>query len=43
MTPNGQISEFRLPSSSNGGEITAGPDDALWFTEFGGNKIGRLA
>ena len=22
--------------------ITAGPDDALWFTEITGNKIGRI-
>ena len=43
ITPSGKISEFPLPSSSNGGDITAGPDDALWFTEFGSNKIGRLA
>jgi streptogramin lyase len=22
--------------------ITAGPDGNLWFTEYGGNKIGRI-
>jgi streptogramin lyase len=24
-------------------DITVGPDGALWFTEFGGNKIGRIS
>lgn len=29
------------PNSEPSG-ITAGPDGALWFTEFDGNKIGRV-
>jgi len=34
------ITEF--PASGGPGGITAGPDGALWFTEFVGNKIGRM-
>ncbi len=37
------VTEFAIPSaSSNPFGIVAGPDGALWFTEFGGNKIGRI-
>jgi uncharacterized repeat protein (TIGR01451 family) len=45
------ITEFRTPTSQstsigNSGSapayITAGPDGNLWFTESGGNKIGRI-
>ena len=32
ITLAGQISEFSLPSGTYVGTITAGPDDALWFT-----------
>ena len=37
------ITEFNVPTP--GGRpwgITAGPDGALWFTEFQGNQIGRI-
>src|SRR5271165_790374 len=37
----GAISEVALPNSGPVG-ITAGPDGNLWFTEFSGNKIGRI-
>ena len=37
------ITEFAiLTASSNPTAITAGPDGALWFTERGANKIGRI-
>jgi len=37
------ITEFPLPTaSSNPAGITAGPDGNLWFTEFNGNRIGRI-
>ena len=40
----GAIVEFPIPTSgSQPASIVTGPDGALWFTEFGGNKIGRLA
>jgi len=43
----GRITEFPIPITSEGPssspvEITAGPDGNLWFTERGGNKIGRI-
>ena len=51
ITTSGVITEYPLPTecspfpglpqcAPNG--ITAGPDGALWFTEFGGSKIGRI-
>jgi virginiamycin B lyase len=36
------VDEFPLPAGSNPTGIIAGPDGALWFTEEGGNKIGRM-
>jgi virginiamycin B lyase len=37
------ITEFPIPTAaSRPFAITAGPDGALWFTETGGNKIGRI-
>jgi streptogramin lyase len=39
------IAEYPLPDSSNGpypDGITAGPDGNVWFTEQGGDKIGRI-
>ncbi|GAC1405862.1 MAG: virginiamycin B lyase [Candidatus Velthaea sp.] len=33
---------FRLPINSAAAGLVWGPDDALWFTEFGNNRIGRL-
>jgi eukaryotic-like serine/threonine-protein kinase len=41
--PNGTITEFPVPTaSSSPSGITAGPDGNLWFTEYDGNKIGRI-
>jgi hypothetical protein len=43
ITTSGNITEFPpLSSSSRPFNITAGPDDALWFTDFGTNSIGRI-
>ncbi len=39
----GTITEFALPTAGSQPEgITSGPDQALWFTELAGNKIGRI-
>ena len=41
LTPG--ITEFPAPTSgSSPYDITAGPDGNLWFTEWSGNKIGRI-
>ncbi len=37
----GTITEFPVPSGTPE-FITAGPDGNLWFTEFNGDKIGRI-
>jgi virginiamycin B lyase len=43
ITTSGQVSEFAIPSDGSGPHsITAGPDGALWFTEYYGSRIGRL-
>lgn len=48
ITPNGQISEFQIPSPfCEPLSITVGPDGNLWFTEYygdyrNGDKIGRI-
>jgi virginiamycin B lyase len=31
------------PANSNPYDIPTGPDGLLWFTEEGGNKIGRIS
>ena len=37
------ITEFPLPNGgAEPGSIAAGPDGNLWFTEFRGNRIGRI-
>src|SRR5260370_760921 len=37
------FTEFPIPTGSSFPQgITAGPDGALWFTENGSNKIGRI-
>jgi streptogramin lyase len=38
----GDVSQFPLPAASAPEGIAVGPDGALWFTEGGSNKIGRL-
>ncbi len=41
--PSGTVTTFLTPTQpSNPYSITAGPDGNLWFTEWGGNKIGRI-
>ena len=44
ITTSGTITEFPIPtpgSSPHG--IALGPDGAIWFTELGADKIGRLS
>ena len=38
------FTEYPIPTGSGAypGDITTGPDGALWFTEGGANKIGRI-
>ncbi len=42
--PLSHITEYPLPQGSSAGDITSGPDSALWFTEEGSNrsKVGRI-
>lgn len=44
IAPSGQITAFPLPRGSRPGNIIAGPDGALWFSEEadGGPLIGRM-
>ncbi len=43
-SPAGNITEFPLPARGRAlYGITAGPDSNLWFTEQGGNQIGRIS
>lgn len=42
--PLGTFAEFPAPAGGSAPYgITQGPDGHLWFTEFKGNKIGRIA
>lgn len=39
------VDEFPIPTPNSAGargNITLGPDNNLWFTEYSGNKIGRI-
>ena len=41
--PHGTITEYPIPTSQSGVvNIAAGSDGNLWFTEYYGNKIGRI-
>jgi len=43
ITTAGVIAEFTTPTASSGPfAITAGPDGALWFTEYPANQVGRI-
>jgi serine/threonine protein kinase len=43
-TPAGNVTEFPVPTSASQPEkITTGSDRNLWFTEWNGNKIGRIS
>src|SRR5918999_1026256 len=44
ITSGAITNHFAVPTpGSEPSDITAGPDGALWFTEFAANKIGRIA
>ena len=43
ITTAGVVTAYLVPNSNSGlVDITAGPDGALWFTEYGGGDIGRI-
>jgi streptogramin lyase len=44
VTPRrtGRFTEYPIPSGSDPQYIASGPDGALWFTEYGTRKIGRI-
>jgi virginiamycin B lyase len=43
ITTAGTIIKFGIPSVDSGPRgITAGPDQALWFTELNANRVGRI-
>jgi virginiamycin B lyase len=46
VSPTGEVSELEVPGSSPGTfgatAIVAGPDGAMWFTQFSANAIGRV-
>ncbi len=42
VLPGQEITEFPIPSGNSPGDITAGPDGNLWFTEYDAIKIGRI-
>lgn len=43
ITPDGQITRFPIPTpDSRPTGIALGPDGAMWFTENGASKIGRI-
>jgi virginiamycin B lyase len=44
ITPDGKMSSFDIPTrSSSPGDITVDGNGVVWFNEFRGNRIGRLA
>jgi virginiamycin B lyase len=43
ITTDGQATEFAaLTGMATGPGVTAGPDRAVWFTSFDGNRIERM-
>ncbi len=42
ITPQGAITEFAVPAGITLGDITHGPDGALWFTDIVAGSIGRI-
>jgi len=42
ITPAGQITLFPTSTGWDVGGFTTGPDDAIWFIEANGQKIGRM-
>jgi virginiamycin B lyase len=44
MTTTGTLTTYNIPTAAgNALGITVGPDGALWFVEFNGDKIGRIS
>src|SRR5262249_2170940 len=43
ITPEGVVTEFALARGTTPNGITTALDGALWFVEFGTNRIGRFA
>jgi len=41
ITPGGVVTEFSLAASS-AGNLVAGPDGNLWFTDYSTGKIGQI-
>ena len=42
--PEGAINQFSIPTNeSSPGALASGPDGNLWFTEYDGERIGRIA
>ena len=40
---DGSITEYSVPTAAAGPYlIAAGPDGAMWFTEFQGEQVGRI-
>ena len=42
ITPQGQISEFDIPTPCDPAGITVGPDHNLWFAEHTGYRVGNV-
>jgi virginiamycin B lyase len=42
ITTAGKVTTYTDPSISRPAWIAAGPDGALWFTNYGNNSIGRI-
>jgi virginiamycin B lyase len=43
VSTSGAFAEYPIPTAtSRPFGITTGPDEALWFTEQSGNKIGKI-
>src|SRR5205085_8690039 len=43
IAADGSRTRFPLPVGSSPLDIVAGPDGALWFTEYGTDRVGRIA
>ena len=42
VRPDGRVRRFTVPRRGPPVAIVSGPDDALWFTEFGRRRVGRI-
>lgn len=43
ITPKGVVTYFTLPAGSSAQGLASGPDGNIWFTDSGGNSIGRMS